>query len=177
MVLASPQLTLADDDRPADEDNPRGYLEFGPVMRLRKSAAWLGEARGSAVKIVAPLLRYLPEGHAYRIVFIERDLDDVIASQHRMLERRGASVPDSPARRARLAAEYARTVKQMLTAAAARPRSALLSVSHADVMRDPVESARAINRFLGGQLSVWQMAAVVDTALHRQQATRARTVG
>ncbi len=81
-------LSSRTDVREADEDNPRGYLEFEPVKNLLKDSKWLFEARGKAVKIVAPLLAALPPDLACRVILCERDLDEVLDSQERMLQRR-----------------------------------------------------------------------------------------
>ena len=91
MLIGAGLPVLTDGAREADEDNPRGYLEYAPVMAPRRDSSWLGDARGYAVKIVAPLLPALPEGHDYRVVWMNRDLDEVLASQQRMLERSGGA--------------------------------------------------------------------------------------
>jgi hypothetical protein len=76
---------LTDDSRPADEDNPKGYFEFEPVKRLEKESAWLAQAKGKAVKVVSHLLKYLPSDFNYIVLFMNRDLDEIIASQNKML--------------------------------------------------------------------------------------------
>jgi predicted AlkP superfamily phosphohydrolase/phosphomutase/tetratricopeptide (TPR) repeat protein len=161
---------LTDGQRAADDDNPRGYLEFEPVKSLYRGADWLPGALGKAVKVVAPLLPYLPPEQDCRVLFIERDLDEVLASQAKMLARRGEPVEDTPARRARLRDEYARQVRALKAALAKQRRTNVLCLSHAAVMRDPQTAAEAIGRFLGGGLDVAAMAAAVRPALHRQRA-------
>ena len=81
MVVAGGLPVLTDGLRDADADNPRGYLEFEAVKELYKNADWLKEAKGKAVKIVAPLLPYLPDGFEYRVILIERHLDEILESQ------------------------------------------------------------------------------------------------
>ncbi len=88
MLGAGGMDILSDGLREADEDNPRGYLEFEPVKNLFKDATWLFEKRGKVVKIVAPLLAALPHGLACRVILSERDLDEILDSQERMLVRR-----------------------------------------------------------------------------------------
>jgi hypothetical protein len=46
-------------------------------------------AAGKAVKVVHVLLPGLPEGYEYRVLFMQRDLGEVLASQRAMLERLG----------------------------------------------------------------------------------------
>ena len=110
MLAAGGLNILTDGLREPDEDNPRGYLEFEPVKNLLKDSRWLLEGRGKVVKIVAPLLTALPPGLPCRIIFTERDLDEVLDSQDRMLERRKQDIASTPERRRMLRNEYARTV-------------------------------------------------------------------
>src|SRR5262249_24135332 len=80
---------VTDNIRTADTDNPRGYYEFERVKKIKQEAAWLPETRGKAVKMVPQLLYDLPPTERYRIIFMERDLDEVLTSQEKMLERLG----------------------------------------------------------------------------------------
>src|SRR5690349_19374505 len=80
---------LTDAIRTADDDNPRGYLEFEPVKKTKQDSSWVPAARGKAVKMVSQLLYDLPPAERYRIIFMSRDLDEVLASQEKMLARLG----------------------------------------------------------------------------------------
>src|ERR1700674_2159926 len=82
---------LTDGIRSSDDSNPRGYFEYEPVKELGKDGgrSWVLLARGKAVKIISFLLTWLPETCDYRVVFMQRDLDEIIASQNEMLARRG----------------------------------------------------------------------------------------
>lgn len=173
MLHAGGLPVLTDGQRTADEDNPRGYLEFNPVKTLHQEAGWLNDAVGKAVKVVTPLIPYLLGEQDYRILFIERDMVEILASQTRMLERRGEIMDDTPARQMRLQQEYGRQVRSLKAALALRPRTFVLCLSHAEVVRDPQMVAQAVNQFLGGGLDVSTMAAAVSPALHRQRVTAA----
>lgn len=158
---------LVDETRPADAANPRGYCEYAPVKRLASDTAWFDRARGSAVKVVAPLLRHLPASHEVRVLLVERALDEVIASQEAMLAHRGAAgagglAPD------RLAEIYAAQLDEARRglAAACRPT---LDLSHAALLRDAAPVAAAIDAFLDGGLDREAMARAVDPLLHRQR--------
>src|SRR5215470_815323 len=89
MLAAGGMPVLTDALRAADEDNPRGYFELQKVKQLDKDNPWLREARGKALKIVSPLLKHLPRDYSYRIIFMLRDLNEILASQNQMLIRRG----------------------------------------------------------------------------------------
>src|SRR5260370_24905550 len=78
---------VTDNIRAADTDNPRGYYEFEKVKRLKQNASWLPEARGKAFKMVSQLLYDLPASEHYQIIFMERDMDEMLRSQDKMLQR------------------------------------------------------------------------------------------
>jgi predicted AlkP superfamily phosphohydrolase/phosphomutase/Tfp pilus assembly protein PilF len=177
MLAAGGMSVVSDGLREADEDNPRGYLEFEPVKNLLTDSKWLLEGRGRAIKILAPLLAALPPGLACRVILSERDLDEVLDSQERMLVRRNQPLAATPERRWMLKDEYERTlgrVKAMLTQ---RPGTQLLIVEHGDAISDPHVTAEKVNKFLGGGLDVAKMAAAVDPTLHRNRVGRLATRG
>jgi tetratricopeptide (TPR) repeat protein len=174
MVAAGGVPVLTDGVREADEDNPRGYLEYEPVKNLRRDAKWLAEAKGKAIKIVVPLLGSLPKDVACRVILIERDLNEILNSQARMLLRRNENLPDTPERRDRLKDAYALTLQRAKTFLRNRPGTGLLVLQRSEVLRDPAAAASRISGFLGGQLATSKMAAEVDPSLHRQRATEGR---
>lgn len=75
---------LTDFERNPDDNNPKGYYEFKKVKNIAVDSSWIKNAIGKAVKIVSPFLRYLPKDYKYKIIFMERDLVEVIASQEKM---------------------------------------------------------------------------------------------
>ena len=156
--------------RAADDDNPLGYFEYEPVKHLHEKADWLHEARGRAIKIVAPLLAYLPKDWDYRIIFIDRDVDEVLASQLQMLSRREAQVQVSPGRWNRLRESYARQVQNLKTTLIGRPRTAR---TVAELRRDPERpqgggrSAQQLLRRPSSEPRRWRER--VKPALHRQR--------
>jgi len=171
MLAAGGMSVFTDGMRAPDEDNPRGYLEFEPVKNLLKDATWLLGGRGKAVKIVAPLLGALPPGLPCRIILIERDLEEVMDSQERMLVRRKQPLPATPERRKLLRDEYGRTLARVKAALATRPSTELLVVEHRAAIADAWGMAEKVNAFLGGGLDVEKMAAAIDPSLHRNRAT------
>ena len=164
MLDAAGWPVMTDDERPADTDNPRGYLELAAVKRLPSENDWLPKAMGRALKVVTPLLVHLPAGLAYRIVWMHRDLDEVLASQRAMLARRGA-VDDLEATPALARALESGTHQARL--AFERRDVPILDVRFADAIADPPAVARALDRFLGGGLDVSAAASRVDVSLHR----------
>src|SRR5438105_1498707 len=87
-MLASGGVEVVTDNlRSADTDNPRGYYEFEQVKKVKQDQSWLPSCRGKAFKMVALLLLELPPTEKYRVVFMDRDLEEVLTSQEKMLER------------------------------------------------------------------------------------------
>jgi hypothetical protein len=169
MLAAGGLRVLSDESRGPDEDNPRGYFEFAPVMNLLADSSWLLQHCGVAIKIVTPLLPALPSALACRVILCERDLDEVLDSQQRMLLRRGHSQHITPERRRVLRNEYARALARAKTFLAHRPRTQVLALRHRDVISDPAHSASRINEFLCRGLDVARMVAAVDPTLYRNR--------
>ena len=81
---------LTDEIRTADTDNPKGYYEFERVKKMDKGdTAWLENAQGKSVKVISALLKHLPSDYRYRVIFMRRDMSEILASQKKMLDHRG----------------------------------------------------------------------------------------
>lgn len=169
MLEAGGVAVVTDGMRAADESNPRGYYEVERVMSLEAGVdvAWLAEARGRAVKVIAYLLEHLPPGHNYRVLFMQRSLDEVLASQRAMLERRGESAGPGDERMRELFAGHIARTRRLL---AARPEFETLYIRHEHVLADPRAGAAAVASFLRREMDRDAMAAVVDRTLHRSHA-------
>ena len=81
-----------DETRTADSFNPDGYFEHEAVKKIGENQDWIAEARGKAVKVVYPLLRYLPASENYLVIAMKRPLTDVVASQEVMKGRQREKV-------------------------------------------------------------------------------------
>ena len=169
MLVAGGLTALTDGVREADEDNPRGYFEFEPVRKMQEDPSWFEQARGKVVKIVAPLIPNLPDAVPCRVVLIERDFDEILASQRQMIARRGRKVEQTPERVKRLQQEYLRLIIWTKGFLAGRPGTKLMCVNRDAVLQNPRVAAEALNRFLGGKLDTLRMASEVKVELNRQQ--------
>lgn len=152
--------------RQADADNPRGYYESQRVKDLAQDAHWLAEAAGQGIKIISSLLRYLPDELDYKILFMRREMAEVLTSQRTMLERAG--LPPSPVSDQVMAAKFSlhlRKVSHLLE----QRGIARLDVPYSEVIAQAAEQAARVNDFLGGGLDVKKMSAVVDATLYRQR--------
>ena len=168
MVDAGGIPPLTDELRAADEDNPKGYYEFERVKQMDKGdTAWVPEARGKAVKVISALLKYLPTTEEYRVIFIRRNIDEILASQRKMLIHRGED-PDKQddAQMKLLFEKHVRSVEEWL---ASRPNVRTLYVHYSDMLGNPQPQIERVNAFLGGKLNTARMAEVVDPQLYRNR--------
>jgi hypothetical protein len=167
MLEAGGLEILTDGLRTADEDNPRGYYEVERVKSLERDSSWLAEARGKVLKVVAPLLRNLPPTFRYGVIFLERDLGEVLASQRQMLVRRGRPTYDQSDDE--MAATFRRHLARVREWLGQQPNFEVLYVEHRLVLERPLEAAERVKKFLGNAADVEKMASVVDPSLHRQK--------
>jgi len=159
---------LTDALRSADGDNPRGYYEFEPVKKLREGdASWLPQAQGRAVKIVSALLAYLPPTYSYQVLFIQRALPEILASQRKMLVNRGED-PDK-VNDTEMAQYFEKHLAQVMAWLAEQKNVSTLYVDYNQMLKDPAPLVEQINAFLGIGLDEQKMVGVVEPALYRQR--------
>jgi hypothetical protein len=171
MLEAGGLHVLTDGLRTADEDNPKGYFEVERVKNLAQEAdkRWLAGARGKCLKVISYLLKSLPSRFNYKVVFIRRDLEEVLASQRKMLARRGEAEDTPPERmRALFEDDLWRAGYQLKR----RPEFETLELHYSAVLARPLEEAQRLAAFLGGDLDAEAMAAAVDPQLYRNRASR-----
>jgi hypothetical protein len=166
MLKAGGLPVLTDGLRVADEDNPRGYFEWEPAKRLPREPELIRMAEGKAVKIVSSLLWALPPGYEYRVLYMERPLAEVAASQVAMIRRHGGAAPLEGEALVRALAAHQ---QQVLALVRQIPGVALCTVRYHDVLADPFQQARRIANFLGMPLDCEAMARQADRRLYRQR--------
>ena len=171
MLQAGGLPILTDGERAADESNERGYFELEAVKRLTQDPekAWLREAGGKVVKVIAQLLPSLPPGIPYRILFMARPLGEILASQRTMLNRTGREGSKQSERQ--LAATYLKQIEQTRQILSNYPENVhVLNVDYHRTLADPEATSARVNAFLGGGLDEAAMAAAVDPELRRERA-------
>ncbi len=168
MLAAGGVAILSDGRRVPDKDNPEGYFELEAVKELPDGGepTWLDDAAGMAVKIISYHLRFLPPSKVYKIIFMRRKLDEILASQAAMLARRGAG--DGP-RSAALSPAYRDHLVHVQTILRLRPQFDVLELWYHEVIEDPLAAAEQIAAFLGFSLDVEAMARAVNPALYRNR--------
>lgn len=167
MLHAGGLAVLTDQQRRPDEDNPRGYFEFEPVTHLKKNHNWLADAQGKVVKIVHLLMTELPTHHEYRVIFMRRDLTEVVRSQQIMLERSGKRGGGLPADR--LIQIFQTQLAAVSNWLSERPCFCVLNIEYADLIRNPRQMSETMNEFLNGSLNVDAMEKAVDPTLYRNR--------
>lgn len=159
---------LTDEIRTADKDNPKGYYEFERVKKMDKGdTEWLPQAEGKVVKVISALLTHLPDDYHYKIIFMQRHMPEILASQRKMLVRRGEDAESmDDERMAELFAKHLRAVEQQM---AQQENVDVLYVHYSDALQDPQTAAERVVEFLGKDLDVERMVGVVDPNLYRNR--------
>lgn len=167
MLQAGGMPLLTDGQRAPDEHNPRGYFEHEGVKHSRNDLSWLRDANGKTVKVIHLLLLHLAVRRSYRVVFMLRDMQEVIASQRAMLKQQGrAGAPLTDAKLAEIFEAQLTQVRQWLVE---REHFQVLYINHSDLIQYPLNTAGQINEFLGGHLATAKMADAVNPVLYRQR--------
>jgi hypothetical protein len=166
MLEAGGMDVVVDHIRQADEDNPLGYYEFEKVKKIREDASWLDDARGKVFKMVSMLLYDLPQDRRYRIIFMKRKMAEMLASQRKMLDRKGSKGAAGDEEMGRLYGKHLAEIEQWF---GEQKSMEVLFVSYNDLIEHPVEHLRRVNRFLGDGLDIGKMQGVIDKSLYRQR--------
>jgi len=168
MLEAGGVPAYTDNLREADIDNPGGYYELEDVKKVNEDTSWMDQAEGKAFKMVSMLLFDLPGDREYRIIFMERDLNEVVASQKKMLQRLGKETADEDDIDAkRMFTKHLREIKEWLPA---QQNMEVLFVSFNEIHEDPLPVISRINEFMGGGLDEGIMGSVIDPSLYRNRA-------
>ena len=168
MVEAGGLPVLTDNIREADTDNPKGYYEFERVKKVNKGdQEWLEDAQGKVVKIISELLKYLPSKYQYRVIFINRKMEEILASHKKMLENRG--VPDDGVGDEEIGKLFHIHLKKVDEWLKAQPNFSVLYVDYNEMLANPTPYIKEINRFLGNTLDEEKMSYAVDRNLYRNR--------
>ena len=158
---------LTDHIRSPDDDNPKGYYEFERAKKMREGDTdWIPLAEGKAVKVIGALLIHMPSDYNYRVIFMRREMSEILASQAKMLENRGEEnkVDDET-----MADLFNKHVKQVEDWMDSQSNLQYINLDYNAILKDPAPHIKEINRFLGGKLDETAMLEVVDPNLYRQR--------
>jgi hypothetical protein len=167
MLQAGGLPVLSDSERRADTDNPKGYLEWERIKQLPKDASLMAEAEGKVVKVISQLLLSIPDGHQYRVIFMQRPLPEVMKSQDEMLRRRGTYEPTSDT--SPIEQAFQRHLVDVNKWLASKPNVKVLRVHYHRVLREAKTVAGEVAQFVGAPLDIAAMAQQVDGTLYRNR--------
>src|SRR5271157_991688 len=167
MISAGGMPVLTDGQRSADANNPRGYYELESVKSLARNPEAISAAEGKVVKIISSLLTHLPKQHEYRVIFMRRPLDEVLASQDKMMGRLGKDIP--PAATESVAGAFAQHLIQIGAWLSEQANIEVLYVDYVSVLEDAHREALKIRTFLDHELDVDAMVRKVEHSLHREK--------
>lgn len=159
---------VVDHERAPNDDNPLGYYEFEPVKALKEDSAWVDGVRGQAVKVIYKLVYDLPAAVPYRVVFMQRELDEVLSSQETMMRRDGLD-PDAIGRDVLLQL-FQSEVFAFRRWAEAQTNIRIYYADYGRAIAEPEASVAQLVDFLGLPLDQKAMAEVVDPNLYRNRA-------
>lgn len=168
MLVAGGMQPLSDGERKADGDNPRGYLEWERIKQLPTDPGCIAEAEGKVVKVISRLLLALPPRHEYRVVFMQRPLPEVLASQDAMMRRRGTYKEGADP--AVIAAAFEKHLKEVYAWLENKPYVRSLLVPYREVLQSPKQISERVIEFIGLPLDLEAMCTPVDNSLYRNRA-------
>jgi hypothetical protein len=168
MLEAGGVPPLTDEIRAADKDNPKGYYEFERVKKLPDGdKAWMVEAQGKSVKVISALLEHLPPEYTYKVIFMRRDMNEILASQKKMLIRQGK--PTDKVSDEDLARMYEKHLEKVQAWLTSQPNVSTLDVDYNLLLENSRPYLERIRNFLGVDLNIERMGNVIDPALYRQR--------
>ncbi|MDJ0786976.1 MAG: sulfotransferase domain-containing protein [Myxococcota bacterium] len=171
MLEAGGVAILSDGEREADVDNPKGYYELERIKNLEKETdkSYLQEGRGKAVKAISFLIKDLPDDNDYKVIFMRRDLDEVLASQQKMIDRLDQG--DTEAEKEAMREAFRNDIVRTRLLCKGRDNTDLIEVHYKATVEDPAATASTVNRFLGGHLDEAKMREAVEASLYRNRAS------
>ena len=174
MLEAGGLAILSDAERAADGDNPKGYFELERIKHLEKEQdkSYLREGRGKALKAISFLIKNLPDDNDYRVIFMRRDLDELLASQEKMIARLDQG--DTSADKEVMKEAYRNDIVRTRAHCRKRSNFELIEIHYRSAIEDPAAACRSVNEFLGGGLDEAAMRAAIDASLYRNRAGAAK---
>ena len=169
MLDAGGMAIMTDSERIADIDNPKGYFEYERIKDLEKETdkSYVREGRGQVLKVISFLIKDLPDDNDYRVIFMRRNLDEVLASQNKMIHRLGTE--DSTAAEDAMKEAYRNDIVRTRLLCKNRPNFELIEVNYKNTIEDPEATAISVNAFVGGHLDEAAMREAVDGSLYRNR--------
>jgi hypothetical protein len=162
-VLNKAQLPILQDGvRESDVSNPQGYFELEDVKNIVIDNSFLDKAAGKAVKIVTPLPIYMKPSLKYKIVFMRRDLEEILRSQEKMLSK------DQTSEREKYRTIYEFHLKKTYRFLKEN-NIQWLDVNYNELMASPLVELKKVADFLNIDARAQDLAEVVNPDLYRNR--------
>lgn len=166
MLEAGGMEMVVDNIRKADEDNPKGYYEFEKVKKIKEDISWLDSAQGKVVKMVSMLLYDLPSGRSYKIIFMKRKMEEILASQRMMLERKNSRDDVNDEKMGYMFSKHLKKIEKWLDE---QKNIEVCYFAYSNVIEHPYENAQCVTEFMDNNLDINKMVEVIDKSLYRQR--------
>ncbi len=171
MLKAGGIKILEDKTRKPDENNPKGYFEYEPAKKLPEgNISWLDEAEEKAVKVISFFLQHLPDKFEYKIIFMERNFDEILKSQKQTVMEKGQKT--HPKEDKMMLEYYKSHVKQTKEWISLQSNFSVLYLSYNEMVKHPEQHLDSICEFLGNELNKDKMNKVIDEKLYRQRSKK-----
>jgi hypothetical protein len=171
MLEAGGLEVIQDGEREADKDNPKGYYEFERVKQMDKGdTTWMAEAQGKVIKIISALLKHMPAEYEYRVIFMRRHMEEILASQRKMLVHRGEDADKMDD--AQMSDLFEKHMAQVFNWLEQQPNIQYMQIHYSDLLADPPSNADKVNTFLGNSLNAEAMSDMIDPDLYRNRKTQ-----
>lgn len=167
MLVEGGLQAVTDSQRTADNDNPNGYFEFELVKKMTEgNTQWLKDAGGKVVKVISALLEHLPAKHHYKVIFMERPLQEILASQKKMLVNRAE---DSSITDAEMEEQFKKHLAAIKYWLARQPNIEVLYMDYGKMLAAPASYCVKIAEFTGLPMNIEKMQEVPNEGLYRNR--------
>jgi hypothetical protein len=158
MLEAGGLPVLVDADNPSTDNHPGGRYEYKLARMMSKGAnEWITDAKGKVVKILLHSLYNLPDTFQYKVVFMQRNIYEVIASQTKMGILSGNDYI------------YTNMILQFNHWLKSKTTIEILFVNYNDLMKQSAPIIANVADFIGQDLNTGKMAKVPKKKLYRNR--------
>lgn len=171
MLVAAGMDAITDERRVADEDNPKGYFEWEHIKKIGDQPELLNkeEYDGKVLKTISMLLKKMPQEHDYKVIFMVRPVQEIAASQTKMINRLGTAGAELEE------VDLIRGLRDHRDKSLAWLRTAkhmdFIKVRYPQLMSQPEEVIAEITDFLGSDFlkEPQEMISAIDQSLYRNR--------
>jgi predicted AlkP superfamily phosphohydrolase/phosphomutase/tetratricopeptide (TPR) repeat protein len=171
MLQAGGMQVMTDGERQADEDNPEGYLEWEAIKKLKTQPELMEQARGKVTKVISMLLPNLPRQYKYKLVFVLRPIEEIVASQKKMIARRGTKGAElDPEQLTKSLTRHREEILKLIQ----NLGMDMLPVRYHRILEDPDKVVERLVRFVGADRlpNAIAMSSAVRQDLYRNRAPK-----